>query len=59
GLPPGPIGLVNAAAIQAALNPKPGTSLYFVADGVGGHQFSDDFEQHKRGIEEYRQLNKH
>lgn len=54
GLPPGPIGLVTEEAIKAALHPQPGSNLYFVADGSGGHQFSDSFEAHKVLADQYR-----
>lgn len=53
-LPPTPIALVGEEAIVAALNPEPGTSLYFVAKGDGSHQFSDTLKQHNRAVREYQ-----
>tara|TARA_B100001750_G_scaffold174553_1_gene142734 strand:+ start:382 stop:1299 length:918 start_codon:yes stop_codon:yes gene_type:complete len=56
GLPPGPIGLVSKSSLEAAVNPKEGTSLYFVAKGDGTHYFSDTLEEHNRAVRKY-QLN--
>jgi len=56
GLPPGPIGLSSRESLQAALNPKEGTSLYFVAKGDGSHYFSDTLEEHLKAVRRY-QLN--
>ena len=56
GLPPGPIGLVSKSSLEAAINPKEGTSLYFVAKGDGTHYFSDTLEEHNRAVRKY-QLN--
>jgi UPF0755 protein len=50
GLPPTPIALPGVAAIQAAALPQAGTSLYFVANGQGGHTFSDTFEEHQKAV---------
>ena len=54
GLPPTPIALVGRAAIHAALHPKPGKSLYFVAKGDGSHQFSDTLEEHNRAVRQFQ-----
>ena len=54
GLPPTPIAMVGREAIHAALNPLPGSSLYFVARGDGSHVFSDTLEQHNRAVREYQ-----
>ncbi|MBT5388572.1 MAG: endolytic transglycosylase MltG [Porticoccaceae bacterium] len=54
GLPPTPIAMPSAAAIDAALHPKPGSSLYFVARGDGGHYFSDSLEEHLRAVKKYQ-----
>lgn len=55
GLPPGPIALPGRAAINAALNPAPGDSLYFVATGLGdgSHKFSATREEHEAAVDEY------
>jgi UPF0755 protein len=55
GLPPSPIALPSKAAIQAALNPAEGTSLYFVATGnEGRHVFSDTLVQHNKAVRQYQ-----
>ncbi len=53
GLPPTPIAMSGLAAIQAAVNPATTTALFFVADGSGGHVFSDTLEQHKAAVDKY------
>lgn len=53
GLPPTPIALPSKAAIEAALHPAAGNSLYFVATGTGGHVFSDSLEQHNQAVANY------
>lgn len=53
GLPPTPIALSGKKAVHAAVNPKAGTSLYFVASGDGGHVFSDTLAQHNRAVQAY------
>jgi UPF0755 protein len=57
GLPPTPIASPGRAAIQAALHPESGTSLYFVAKGDGSHYFSDSLDEHNQAVRRY-QLNK-
>ena len=53
GLPPTPISLVSRAAIHAVLHPDKGKSLYFVADGTGGHVFSNNLKDHNRAVRKY------
>ena len=55
GLPPTPIALPGRAAINAALHPAEGTSLYFVATGLGdgSHKFSDTKAEHDQAVREY------
>lgn len=55
GLPPTPIALPGRAAINAALNPSPGTEVYFVATGLGdgSHKFSNTKAEHDAAVQEY------
>ena len=53
GLPPTPIALPSKAAIEAALHPAPGNSLYFVATGNGGHKFSATLQEHNDAVADY------
>ena len=54
GLPPSPIALAGRAAINAALHPAPGSTLFFVARGDGSHQFSVTLEEHERAVRKYQ-----
>jgi UPF0755 protein len=54
GMPPTPIAIVGREAINAALHPVAGKSLYFVARGDGSHVFSDNLEAHNRAVREYQ-----
>ncbi len=56
GLPPGPIANPGRAALEAVANPARTKELYFVADGSGGHTFSETLEQHQRGVARLRAL---
>ena len=53
GLPPTPIALPSKSSIEAALHPAEGKSLYFVATGNGGHNFSDSLQQHNQAVADY------
>lgn len=55
GLPPTPIAMPGTAALQASAHPADGDSLYFVADGEGGHRFSRTLEEHNRAVRQYLQ----
>jgi len=50
GLPPTPIAMPSLASIQAALHPADEKVLYFVADGSGGHYFSETLEEHLKAV---------
>jgi UPF0755 protein len=56
GLPPGPISNPGRAALEAVANPARTKELYFVADGTGGHAFSETLEQHQRNVTRLRAL---
>jgi UPF0755 protein len=58
GLPPTPICNPGRAAIEAVLNPANTKELYFVADGSGGHVFSETLNQHIGNVVKWRQVEK-
>jgi UPF0755 protein len=55
GLPPTPIALASTRAIHASLHPKDGDTLYFVATGDGGHEFSRTLDEHNAAVRRYLQ----
>jgi UPF0755 protein len=55
GLPPGPIGNPGRASLEAVANPARTKELYFVADGTGGHVFSENYEQHQKYVTKLRE----
>jgi UPF0755 protein len=56
GLPPTPICNPGRSAIEATLNPDTTADLYFVADGSGGHVFSDTLEDHNAAVSNWRKV---
>ena len=54
GLPPTPIAIPSATAIEAAKAPMVGKDLYFVATGRGGHTFAPSLRDHNQNVGAYR-----
>ncbi len=56
GLPPGPIANPGKASLEAVANPARTKDLYFVADGSGGHVFSENYQQHEKNVAKLRSI---
>jgi len=56
GLPPTPICNPGRAALAAVLDPPQTDYLFFVADGSGGHAFAASYEEHRRNVSRWREL---
>ncbi len=56
GLPPTPIANPGREALAAVMSPPPGTQLYFVADGTGGHAFASSLPEHERNVARWREI---
>jgi UPF0755 protein len=54
GLPPGPIANPGRASLEATASPARTREIFFVADGTGGHTFSDTLDQHQRAVAKLR-----
>jgi UPF0755 protein len=55
-LPPGPICNPGRQAMDAVAHPDRTKELYFVANGAGGHAFSETNEQHQEKVRQFRAL---
>lgn len=58
GLPPGPVCNPGRASLEASLNPAKTNDLYFVADGTGGHAFSETYKDHTNAVQKWRENEK-
>ena len=58
GLPPGPIANPGRASLEATANPARTRDLFFVADGTGGHSFTETYDQHQKGVAKLRAMEK-
>jgi UPF0755 protein len=58
GLPPGPISNPGRASLEATANPARTRDLYFVADGSGGHAFTETYDQHLKNVAKLRATEK-
>ena len=56
GLPPTAICNPGRSAIEATLNPAKTKDLYFVADGSGGHEFSETLKEHNAAVSNWRKI---
>lgn len=54
GMPPTPIALPSAEALDAVLHPAKTNALYFVSKGNGEHYFSTTLIEHNRAVRKYQ-----
>lgn len=58
GLPPTPICNPGKASLKAVFYPALSDALYFVADGTGGHIFSETLKMHQVNHAKWRKIRK-
>src|ERR1700759_2049788 len=46
------------ASLEAAANPARTRDLFFVADGTGGHSFTETYDQHQKNVAKLRAMEK-
>ncbi len=56
GLPPTPICNPGKSALEATLNPAKTGDLYFVANGQGGHVFTQNLKDHNVAVANWRKV---
>jgi len=54
GLPPGPISCPSLKSLEAVVKPAKTEALFFVVDGKGGHNFSNNINDHNKFVDSYR-----
>src|SRR3954462_9046725 len=58
GLPPGPISNPGRLTLEGTASPARTRDLYFVADGTGGHTFTETYDQHQKNVAKLRAMEK-
>ncbi len=58
GLPPSPICNPGKASLEAAANPDVSSYLYFVANGIGGHNFAKSLKEHNTNVSNWKKIKK-
>ena len=56
GLPPAPICNPGEESIKAVLNPAKTKYLFFVATGNGGHNFSENYFEHRQMVKDLKKV---